>query len=520
MYPRWRSDDLPIPGTGSLGQSRQDLFAEPLVDLEQQLSAELSGASWAVVRFVAADTPWCDWIYRCLNGFPLPPPVVDQVTPYGFRRPDCLSVFPDLRDPTFEEHARQALASSAYLIVVCSPGSARTAAIDQSIRAFKIAGGEERIIALVVDGPPDARLGELERQAEFEWLPAWLRWRCDEKGFCPADRSEPRVIDARRGFASLQQVRDALLTAAVDVEADELERLGAFKRALPELSELAIVPAITMPQTLSTSYPSPSRESSARRDAVFMIGIAIGLIVLAAIFGMKSFLELSADEPQSALNVVPRSTPRVTRFAGLPPVAAPEPVPQAVSEPIVPIANVAAVLAPDAPPAPAVLQISAPAAVAMDAPRPKVPQVSPAQSGALTRVQPPAPIPASVAPPASAAEDAVLLDEVKTLVRRGDEIMAERRTEDALDLYTTALSSAVEYANRKGANPLAKDQVVQLQRKLGMLQLQNASTAEARTSYQQARKTLLQLKAQGVWSRERAKQLDEMESRLLSLPRD
>jgi len=50
--------------------------------------------------------------------------------------------------------------------------------------------------------------------------------------------------------------------------------------------------------------------------------------------------------------------------------------------------------------------------------------------------------------------------------------------------------------------------------------LQNASTAEARQTYQQARKTLLQLKQQGVWSRERDKALDELESRLLSLPRD
>ena len=59
-----------------------------------------------------------------------------------------------------------------------------------------------------------------------------------------------------------------------------------------------------------------------------------------------------------------------------------------------------------------------------------------------------------------------LLDEVKTLERRGDEIMAERRTEDALDLYSTALDSAVEYAARKDANSAAKDQVVKLQRKL------------------------------------------------------
>ena len=120
----------------------------------------------------------------------------------------------------------------------------------------------------------------------------------------------------------------------------------------------------------------------------------------------------------------------------------------------------------------------------------------------------------------SAESDTVLLDEVRTLERRGDEIMAEKRTEDALDLYHTALVSAEEYAGRKGANPNARDQVVKLLKKLGTLELQNSSTAEARTTYLQARRDLLQYKSQGQWSRERAKALDEIESRILSLPRD
>jgi hypothetical protein len=120
----------------------------------------------------------------------------------------------------------------------------------------------------------------------------------------------------------------------------------------------------------------------------------------------------------------------------------------------------------------------------------------------------------------SSESDTVLLDEVHTLERRGDEIMAEKRTDDALDLYHTALLSAEEYAARKGANPNARDQVVKLLKKLGTLELQNSSTAEARASYLQARKNLLQFKAQGQWSRERAKALDEIESRILSLPKD
>jgi len=148
----------------------------------------------------------------------------------------------------------------------------------------------------------------------------------------------------------------------------------------------------------------------------------------------------------------------------------------------------------------------------------------PPSAFATSRIVPPhVPEGESVAATASTSNfenDAVLLDEVRTLERRGDETMAEKRTDDALDLYTTALGSAEEYAARKSVTPIAKDQVFNLMRKLGMLQLQLSSTAEARTTYTQARKVLLQLKSSGTWSRERAKELDEIESRLLSLPRD
>ncbi len=579
MYSRWRSEapgiqsSLPAQDESALAQARQDFFTEPLPDLESQLSAELNGASWAVVSFVPEDTAWCDWIYRALNGYPIPPEYVGRTNPEGLARPDCISVFPDRRDPKYLDHAARALQHSAYLIVVCSPQSAHSATIDENICAFKKAGGSERIIALVVDGPPDPRQGELECNASLEWLPPWLRWRCDEKGFCPADRTEPRVVDARRGRSSLQRVRDGLFTAVVDVEIAELQRLQAFKRALPELLEVSTVAVQTeMSDAFSTEFsPAPVRDNSAQRDSAFLIGTAVVLIILAVIFGVKSFRELSADDPQSALSTSPRSTPRASRFSTVPtsPLAdqAPQLPEEPAGEPAVPIANVESVLSVSAPPAPATipsepLVSSAPpapgsepstssASGSMTAPAPSyqppatqhssITQVAPSQWAALTRVQPQTTLHSSsgsMAPaasagvaaaasstavpsnPASTTDDAVLLDEVRTLERRGDETMAQRRTEDALDLYSTALSSAVEYANRKNANPMAKDQVVALQRKLGMLQLQNSSTAEARTSYLQARKTLLQLKSQGVWSRDRAKQLDELEARILSLPRD
>jgi len=540
MHPRWHSDQpgAPLcpnlPGQRSSGASQADLFNEPLPDLEEQLAAELEGAAWAVVAFTSEDVQWCDWIYRNLNGYTLPISLVDRVTPHGFPRPGCISVFPDRRDPAYQEQLPRALEHGVYLIVVCSPESARSGAVDEQIRAFKKAGGEERIIALVVDGTPEADLGERLRAAQCDWLPSWLRWRLEDDGFRIADRAEPRVVDARNGYRGLRQVRDGLLTALVDMDAAEFDRLGGCNRPVEGLTLPESTPVIDSPAMTTAVAITPS-ETADRRGSRFTISVAVVLILVAVVFGTRSFLEITADEPVSTLDVGPvtgvlagHSTKFKTASENLdgqgtplsPDAApAPEPPPEFVA------------VAPSAP-EPVVAKVSEPqvAKASEPVPRANVAQMAPAPVLATTHIVPvdvgaPVRSPVFVNPPPTYSvmnteADAVLLDEVKTLERRGDETMAEKRTEDALDLYHTALLSAQEYAMRKGVNPTARDQVVMLERKLGLLQLQNSSTAEARATYTQARKALLLLKSQGLWSRERAKALDEIEGRLLTLPRD
>lgn len=556
MHPRWRPDH---PGASLVSRNpnersssgvRQTYITEPLPDLEQQLAAQLEGVSWAVVVFAPEDAAWCDWVYRNLNGYPLPASLVDRVTRHGFPRPDCLSIFPDRRDPSYPERAPRALEDGTYLIVVCSAASAQSSAVDDQIRAFKADGGEERVLALVVDGPPDAQLGERRRAAQCDWLPAWLRWRLEEEGFRVGDRSEPRVIDARRGYRSLNQVRDSLLAALTETDVAELERLGGCTRAV----ELGL-PVETSPAERKsgvTTAAVPARENPVpRRGSSFTIVMAVMLILIAVIFGMRSFREITADEPVSTLEV--------TQVTGVMPgrsaqVAPPEETAPPVSEtpstasettPAAPVPTIVQGTLSASEPTVAASESASPEAkpVAQVAPL-DVPQAASTVDGPTSRILPSgaqgtpkagpgsamiAGMPASASgapynvPPSAASStesDTVLLDEVRTLERRGDETMAERRTEDALDLYHTALSSAEEYAARKGANPAARDQVVALMRKLGTLQLQNSSTAEARATYMQARKMLLQIKSQGGWTRERAKALDEIESRLLSLPKD
>ncbi len=538
MSPRWRTSDPLAPDLGVLGGANTRQSAEPLPDLEEQLTAELSGSSWAVISFVPADAAWCDWIYRNLNGYPLPASLVDRPTPHGFPRPTCLSIFPDRRDPASESLTDRALETSAYLIVVCSPNSARSATVDEQIRTFKGAGGEERIVVLVVEGRPDARLGELPRAAQCDWLPSWLSWRLEEDGFRTADRTEPRVVDARPGYRSMKQVRDALLTMLADMDGGELERLGGFTRPVEMVAKASAttsLPMLSVPMAVVETEVAPA---PATRGSNFTVWTAVVLIILAGFFGTRSFMEITAEEPISRLTTahantispLARETPAEEESA----LPTPEPATTELSATVLPAAV-------PLPPAPAIAATEPPAPVQLpsappDAVRSNLPQIAPAGVFATSRVTPmqsasvvlpvatPVPVSVPVAfvqPPATTPQqDAVLLDEVRTLERRGDEIMAEKRVDDALDLYSTALDGAFEYAARKGSTAADKDHVVMLLRKLALLQDQLSSTAEARATYQQARRTLLQLKAKGPWTRDRAKALDELEARLTSLRRD
>ena len=314
MHPRWRSDQSGAPlapaiarGAGARAVRAQDFFSRAVAGSRTATGRGMGGASWAVVAFAPEDAAWCDWIYRNLNGYPLPASLVDRVTPHGFPRPDCLSIFPDRRDPAYEEQlaarpGRQHLSHRRLLARIRRTPRPWTNRFAPSRRpAAKSASSRSSWTAR-----PTRNSANTRAPPQCDWLPAWLRWRLEENGFRAADRSEPRVVDARRGYRSLQQVRDGLLTALVDMDAAELERLGGLR-----------APG----GTCSVARASPRRKASSHDDravATAAIGCrpAAGLEIHdrhgrdpdcgGVVFGARSFLEITADEPASTLEVGPR----------------------------------------------------------------------------------------------------------------------------------------------------------------------------------------------------------------------
>lgn len=92
---------------------------------------------------------------------------------------------------------QDALHASRYLIVLSSPNAAKSRWVNEEVRYFKSLGREDRIIAIMLDGDPNA--SDDPATAEQECFPPALRYRVDAEGNMTGTRTEPIAGDIRPG---------------------------------------------------------------------------------------------------------------------------------------------------------------------------------------------------------------------------------------------------------------------------------------------------------------------------------
>jgi hypothetical protein len=105
------------------------------------------------------DRKWGDWLHKALETYRVPRRLVGKESRAG-KIPD--RVFPIFRDreelpvsADLGSNINQALSESRYLIVICSPRSAKSRWVAEEIKTFKRLGREDRILALIVAGEPN-----------------------------------------------------------------------------------------------------------------------------------------------------------------------------------------------------------------------------------------------------------------------------------------------------------------------------------------------------------------------------
>lgn len=151
---------------------------------------------WAFISYSHADSKEAEWLHKSLEGFKVPPSLVGTESRNGVvpRR-----IFPVFRDrdelPTSADlgaNLHAALRNARYLVVICSPNSAKSIWVNAEVEFFKKTHGNANVLCLIAGGTPGGT-GEGE-QAEC-FCPA-LRHHVNPDGSA-GEPAEPIAADLR-----------------------------------------------------------------------------------------------------------------------------------------------------------------------------------------------------------------------------------------------------------------------------------------------------------------------------------
>jgi WD40 repeat protein len=189
---------------------------------------------WAFISYSHTDKEWGDWLHKALETYRVPSRLVGKESRDGIIPTRIFPVFRDREElPVSSDlgsNISEALRESRYLIVVCSPRSARSRWVGEEIKAFKSLGREDRILALIVDGEPNAADGKPGFSPEDECFHEALRYRWSESGEVTAIPSEPIAADAREGKDGRNNAKLKLLAGLLAVNYDDLKQRDHERR--------------------------------------------------------------------------------------------------------------------------------------------------------------------------------------------------------------------------------------------------------------------------------------------------
>ena len=189
---------------------------------------------WAFLSYSHTDKKWGDWLHKALETYRVPRRLIGKESRDGkvpervypiFRDREELPVSADLGS-----NINEALSESRYLIVICSPRSAQSRWVGEEIKTYKQLGREDRILALIVDGEPNASDGKSDFKVEDECFPEAMRYHVGPGSALSPQRTEPIAADAREGKDGKANAKLKLLAGLLGVNYDDLKQRDNERR--------------------------------------------------------------------------------------------------------------------------------------------------------------------------------------------------------------------------------------------------------------------------------------------------
>ena len=221
---------------------------------------------WAFISYSGHDESWAKWIHKEIESYIIPrglSPSGSVELPRSRRLRPIFLDRDELRSgPSLNHQLIAALADSRFLIVVCSPHSARAGYVNQEICEFLKVGDRERILCGVVDGEPN--VSPTHSPIETEAFAPQLRFEVLDSGeFGTKLADVPLAADFRpnkdgkaRGFLKL-------IAGMLGVGLDDLiqrERTRHRRKLLTRIAAVVgaiVVGSLTYVAMADRDYPIP-----------------------------------------------------------------------------------------------------------------------------------------------------------------------------------------------------------------------------------------------------------------------
>ncbi|MBR5849225.1 MAG: TIR domain-containing protein, partial [Bacteroidaceae bacterium] len=112
---------------------------------------------FAFISYKREDEEWAKWLQHKLEHYKLPTSIRKEAPSLPVRVRPVFKDTTDLSGGVLEKAIKEALQSSKYLIVICSPRAAQSPWVCKEVQEFIDSGREEYIIPFIVEGEPHSK---------------------------------------------------------------------------------------------------------------------------------------------------------------------------------------------------------------------------------------------------------------------------------------------------------------------------------------------------------------------------
>ena len=186
----------------------------------------------AFISYSHRDQGLAKQLHRALENYPIPGKLIGRATAIGQVPRRIRPIFRDREElPASGDLSAElsaALRQSKFLIVICSPASAKSRWVNEEILEFKRVHGDSRVLGVVADGEPMA--SEMPGREAEECFPLALRFRMGADGTLSDIPAEPIAADVRRDHDGLKLAVQKLAAGLTGLKLDELVRRETQRR--------------------------------------------------------------------------------------------------------------------------------------------------------------------------------------------------------------------------------------------------------------------------------------------------